>query len=83
LGADYNNGPSNSISSMPAVASTSDRLSTVGLCKIYFCRLIGETYRFFAASGVELAQTNQDLFHCRRAAFFSQSESKVDNILQG
>jgi hypothetical protein len=37
--------------------------------------------QLFAASGVERAQTHQDLFHFRRAAFYSQLKSKVSNIL--
>jgi hypothetical protein len=54
----------------------------VSLCEFYFCRLIGKPKnRYFAASGVELAQTNQDLFHFCRAAFFSQLKSKVSDIL--
>jgi hypothetical protein len=40
-----------------------------------------ETVRFFAASGVEHAQHNQDQFHFHRAAFHSQLKSKVGNIL--
>ena len=40
-----------------------------------------ETDRFFAASGVERAQHNQDQFRFRRAAFYDQLKSKVSNIL--
>jgi hypothetical protein len=36
---------------------------------------------FFAASGVEQAQHNQDWFRFRSAAFYSQLKSKVVNIL--
>jgi hypothetical protein len=46
--------------------------STVSLCE-FLC--------FFAAFGVDLAQTHQDLFHFRRTAFYSQLKSKVGNIL--
>jgi hypothetical protein len=72
----YNNRPSNAISCMPAVVALL-AASTVSLCAFYVCRLIGD--RFFAASGVQLAQSNQ--FHYRRAAFYSQLKSKVGNIL--
>jgi hypothetical protein len=37
--------------------------------------------RFFAASGVQLAQSTSGQFHYRRAAFSSQLRSKVGNIL--
>jgi hypothetical protein len=37
--------------------------------------------RFFAASGVEIAQHHQDLIRLRRAAFYSQLKSKVGDIL--
>ena len=37
--------------------------------------------RFFAASGVQLAQTNKDHFHLRSVVFYSQLESEVGNIL--
>jgi hypothetical protein len=36
-----------------------------------------ETDRFFAASGVQLAQTQRVMFHFRRAAFSQQLKSKV------
>ena len=50
------------------------RMQIVG---VLFCSLIGKP-AFFAASGVEHAQHNQDQFRLRRAAFY---ESKADNIL--
>ena len=51
---------------------------TVNLCAFYFYKLIGkETGRFFAASGVQLAQPTSGLFHFRRAAFSSQLQAKV------
>ena len=40
-----------------------------------------ETDRFFAASGVQLAQTTCGLFHYRRAVFSSILKSRVGNIL--
>ena len=38
-----------------------------------------ETDRFFAASGVQLAQSNQ--FQSRRSAFYSQLKSKVGKMI--
>jgi hypothetical protein len=40
-----------------------------------------ETDRFFAASGVQLAQSTSGQFHFRRAAFSSMLKSRVGNIL--
>ena len=40
-----------------------------------------ETDRFFAASGVQLAQSTSGQFHYRRTAFSSQLKSKIGNIL--
>jgi hypothetical protein len=39
------------------------------------------TDRFFAASGVHLAETQRDIFHFRRAAFSSHLKSKVGRTL--
>ncbi len=77
--ADYKNRPSNSNSFMPAVATTSGRLLCERL-RIVFLQAHRETDEF-AASGVEHAQHNQDQFCFRRAAFYSQLQSKVGNIL--
>ena len=62
---------------MSAIASTS------GILHSEFVRLLflQETDRFFAASGVHLAQSTSDQFHYRRAAFSSQIKSKNGNIL--
>jgi len=82
--ADYNNRPSHAISFMPAIASTSSvGVYTVNLytiCRLLFLQAHRETDRFVAASGVQLAQSNQ-LYHFRRAAFFSQLQSRVGHIL--
>ena len=50
---------------------------TVSLC------LAGssETDHFFATSGVEHAEHNQDRFRFHRVPFYSQLNSKIDNIL--
>ena len=50
-------------------------------CAFYSYRLIGKLTAFFAASGVQLAQSTSGQFHFRRAAFSSQLKSKVGNIL--
>ena len=65
---------------MPAVATTTGRLHCE-LVRILFLQAHRETDGFFAASGVEHAQHNQDQFRFRRAAFYSQLKSKVGNIL--
>jgi hypothetical protein len=49
--------------------------------RLLFLQAQRETDRFFAASGVQLAQSNRGQFHYRRAAFSSHLKSKVGNIL--
>ncbi len=78
--ADYNNRPSNAISFMPAIARTSGCLHSEFVC-LLFLQDHRETDRFFAASGVQLAQSTSGQFHYRRAAFPSQLKSKVGDIL--
>jgi hypothetical protein len=78
--ADYHNRPSNAISFMPAIASTSGRLHSE-FVRLLFLQAHRETDRFFAASGVQLAQTNRTQFHYRLTAFSSQLKSKVGTIL--
>ena len=75
--ADYNNRPSDTISFIPAVVSTSGRLHCECV-RFLFWQTHRETDRFLAASGVQLAQSH---FHYRRAAFSSQFKSKVGHIL--
>ena len=65
---------------MPAIASTSGRLHSE-LVRLLFLQAHRETNRFFAASGVQLAQSDRVQFHYKRAAFSSQLKSKVGNIL--
>jgi hypothetical protein len=75
--ADYNNRPPSAVSFMPAIASTSGRLHSE-FVRILFLQAHRETDRFFAASGVQLAQTHPGgQFTFRRAAFLSQLHSKV------
>jgi hypothetical protein len=78
--ADYNNNPPNAISIIPAIASTSGRLHSE-FVRILFLKAHRETDRFFAASGVQLAQTDRGHFHFRRAAFSSQLKAKMGSIL--
>jgi len=75
--ADYNNNPPNAISFMPAVASTSGRLHSE-FVTLLFLQAHRETDRFFAAPGVQLAQSHRGQFHFRRAAFSSQLKSGVN-----
>jgi hypothetical protein len=77
--ADYNNNPPSCVSFMPAIASTSGRLHSE-FVRLLFLQAHRETDRFFAASGVQLAQSTSG-FHFKRAAFSSQLRSKVGNIL--
>jgi hypothetical protein len=61
---------------MPAIASTSGRLHSE-FVRLLFLQAHRETDRFFAVSGVQLAQYERGQFHFRRAAFSSQLKAKV------
>ncbi len=78
--ADYDNKPPKAISFMPAIASTSGRLHSE-FVRLLFLQAHRETDRFFAASGVELAQSNSGLLHFRRTTFSSHLKSKVGSTL--
>ncbi len=78
--ADCNNNPPTSVSFMPAIASTSGRLHSEFI-RLLFLQDHRETDRFFAASGLQFAQSNRGLFHFRRAALFSQFLAKVGSTL--
>ena len=78
--ADYNNNPPNAISFMSAIPSTSGRLRSE-FVRLLFLQGHRETDRFFATSGVQLAQHYRDQFHYHRTVFSSQFKSRVDNIL--
>ena len=65
---------------MPAVVGTSGRLHSE-FVRLLFLQAHRETDRFFAASGVQLAQSTSGLCHYRRAAFSSQFKSKVGSTL--
>ncbi len=60
--ADYNNNPPSVISFMVPVASTSGRLHSEFIT-LLFLQTHRETDRFFAASTVQLAQTDRGIFH--------------------
>ncbi len=79
--ADYNNNPPNAISFIPAIVSTSGRLHSEFI-RILFLQAHRESHRFFAASGVQSAQSNMGaFFHFLRAAFSSMMKSRVSSIL--
>ncbi len=78
--ADYNNNPPSVTSFMPAIASTSGRLHSEFI-RLLFLQAHRETDRFFAASGVQLVQTDRGIFHYRRAVFSSMLKSRVEKIL--
>ena len=73
--ADYNNRPPSAVSFMPSIASTSDRLHGE-FVRLLFLQAHRETDRFFAASGVQSAQSTS-VFHYRRKAFLQQLKEKV------
>jgi hypothetical protein len=68
------------VSFMPAIPSTSGRLHSE-FVRLLFLQAHRETDRFFPTSGVQLAQTQRDMFHFHRAAFSSQVKTKVGNTL--
>jgi hypothetical protein len=78
--ADYNNRPPSAVSFMPVIPSTSDRLHSE-FVRLLFLQTHRETDRFFAASGVQSAQSDRDQFHFRRAPFLQQLKSKVNLTL--
>ena len=65
---------------MPAIASTSGRLHSEFI-RLLFLQAHRETDRFFAASGVQPAQSNHGTFHYKRAAFLRQLKSKIGSSL--
>jgi hypothetical protein len=79
--ADYNNSLPSAVSFIPAImsASTSGRLHSE-IVRLLFLQAHREFDRFFAASGVQSAQSTS-VFHFRRAAFLQQLKSKVGLVL--
>jgi hypothetical protein len=78
--ADYNNNPPSAVSFMSAISSTSGRLHSEFI-RLLFLQAHRETDRFFAASGVQLAQPNRGLLHFRRAAFSATLKAQVGSTL--
>ena len=79
--ADYNNNPPTSVSFMSTIVSTSGRLHSEFL-RLLFLQAHRETDRFFAASGVQPAQsTSGGLFHFRCTTFLAQLRDKVGSTL--
>ena len=68
------------VSFIPDITSTSGRLHSE-FVRLLFLQTHRETDRFFAVSGVQLAQTDRGIFHYRRVAFSSMLKSMVGNIL--
>jgi hypothetical protein len=64
---------------MSAIASTSGRLHSE-FVRLLFLQAHRQTDRFFAASGVQSAQSDRG-FHFRRAAFSQHIKSKVSLTL--
>jgi hypothetical protein len=73
---DYNNNPPNTVSFMSAIASTSGRLHNE-FVSLLFLQAHRETDRFFAASAVQLAETDRDQFHFHRSVFSDQLKNRV------
>jgi hypothetical protein len=65
---------------MPAFASTSGRLHSE-FDRLLFLQAHRETDRFFAASGVQSAETTSGMFHFRRSDFLTQLKNKVGLVL--
>jgi hypothetical protein len=77
--SNYNNNPPNVISFMPVITNTSGRSHIEFVC-LLFLQTHRETDRFFAASGVQLAQHDRGKFHYHRATFSSHLRSKCGSI---
>ena len=65
---------------MSDIDSTSGRLHCEFVC-LLFLQTHRENDRFFAVSGVQVAQHHRGQFHYHRATVSSQLKSKVGNIL--
>jgi hypothetical protein len=78
--ADYNNNPPTSVTFMPTITSTSGRLHSEFI-RLLFLQAHRETDRFFAASGVQPAQSNHGTFHYKYTDFLRQLKSKIVSSL--
>ena len=66
---------------MTVIPSTSGRLHSE-FVRLLFLQSHRKTDRFFAASGVQLAQsTSGGFFHFHRTVFFANLKSKIRNLL--
>jgi hypothetical protein len=65
---------------MSTIASTSGRLHSE-FVRLLFLQSNRETDRFFAASGLQLAQNDRGQFHFRRVVFSLHLKERVGNIL--
>ncbi len=74
--SDYNNNPSNTVSFMATIVSTSGRLHSE-FVRLLFLQAHRETDRFFASSGVQLAQSTSGLFHFLRTVFVQHLKNRV------
>ena len=77
---DYNNRPSNDISFMSPIASTSGSLHSE-FVSLLFLQSHRETGLFFESSGVQLPESTGVQFHYHRPSFSSHLKSKIVNIL--
>jgi hypothetical protein len=78
--ADYNHNPPRTVSFMPAI-DVSGRLHSEFIIRILFLQVHRETDHFFAASGIQLAQSTSGLFHFHRTAFLATLKAKVGSTL--
>jgi hypothetical protein len=65
---------------MPDITSTSGRLHCE-FVRLLFLQTHRETIRFFATSGVQLAQPTSGIFHFLRVVFSVQLKAKVGSTL--
>ena len=81
--ADYNNKPPVAVAFMPAIASTSGRLHSEFM-RLLFLEAHRETDRFFAASGVQPAQsTSGGIFTSKRGVLFPVASQSRQHPREG
>ena len=79
--SDYNNRPPTSISFMPAIVSTSDRLHSEFVLLLFY-KLIGKLTAFFQLQEFSVCNpTVSHQFHYRRSAFCSKLKTKTGLVL--
>jgi hypothetical protein len=77
---DYNNNPPHNVTFIPVIVSVCGRLHSE-FVRLLFLQSHRETDRFFATSGVQIAQSTSGLFHFRLSAFTQQLKSRVVLVL--